>query len=412
MKFSKLVLKNYGFSLVLILSIVGGAFLGIFFKERAVIFKPFGDVFLNLLFTIVVPLVFFSIASAVAGMNDIKRLGRIIGWMLVIFVLTGIVASILMVIGVKIFPPAEGLHVNLGAALNNEHMKLSEQIVRAFTVSDFLELLSKKNMLALIVFSFIVGLASSSIGEKGRPFTQFLLSGSEVMIKAISYIMFYAPVGLAAYFAYFTGVFGPQLLGTYFRAILLYYPLTILYFFIGFTVYAYLAGRIKGVKTFWRNIIPASLTAFATGSSMATIPLNLEAARKSGVPRDIREVIIPIGATIHMDGSCLSAILKIALLFGLFNMHFSGVGTILTAIGIAILSGTVMSGIPGGGFLGELIIVTLYGFPPQALPIISMIGTLVDPPATMVNAIGDNVAGMMVTRAMCGKDWMENNEYL
>ncbi len=412
MKFSKLVLKNYVFSLILILSIVVGSFLGIFFKERAVIFKPFGDIFLNLLFTIVVPLVFFSISSAVAGMSDIRRLGKIIGWMLVIFVLTGIAASILMVIGVKIFPPAEGIHVVLGAELNNERVKLSEQIVRAFTVSDFIELLSKKNMLALIVFSFIVGLAASSIGEKGRPFTQFLLSGSEVMIKAISYIMFYAPVGLAAYFAYFVGVFGPQLLGTYFRAILLYYPLTILYFFIGFSFYAYLAGRIKGVKTFWRNIIPATLTAFATGSSMATIPLNLEAARKSGVPRDIREVVIPIGATIHMDGSCLSAILKIALLFGIFNMPFSGVGTILTAIGIAILSGTVMSGIPGGGFLGELVIVTLYGFPPQALPVISMIGTLVDPPATMVNAIGDNVAGMMVTRVVCGRDWMKNNEHL
>jgi len=409
MKF-KFFLKNFAFSLVLILSIAVGSVLGIFFKERAVIFKPFGDIFLNLLFTIVVPLVFFSISSAVAGMNDFRRLGKIIGWMLVIFVLTGIVASILMVIGVKIFPPAEGVHINLGAALNNEHVKFSEQIVGAFTVSDFIELLSKKNMLALIIFSFLVGLAASSTGEKGRLFTRFLLSGSEVMMKAISYIMFYAPLGLGAYFAYFTGVFGPQLLGTYFRAVLLYYPLTILYFFIGFTVYAYLAGRSKGVKTFWKNIIPATLTAFATGSSMATIPLNLEAARKSGVPQDIREVVIPIGATIHMDGSCLSAILKIALLFGLFNMHFSGATTILTAIGIAILSGTVMSGIPGGGFLGELIIITLYGFPPQAMPVISMIGTLVDPPATMVNAIGDNVAGMMVTRAVVGRDWMENKE--
>lgn len=409
MKF-KVFLKNYAFSLVLILSIAVGSLLGIFFKERAVIFKPFGDVFLNLLFTIVVPLVFFSIASAVAGMNDLRRLGKIIGWMLVIFVLTGIAASILMVIGVKIFPPAEGVHINLGAVSNNEHVKLSEQIVRAFTVSDFIELLSKKNMLALIIFSFLVGLAASSIGEKGRAFRQFLLSGSEVMMKVISYIMFYAPLGLGAYFAYFTGVFGPQLLGTYFRAIILYYPLTVLYFFVGFTIYAYLAGRSKGVKTFWRNIIPATLTAFATGSSMATIPLNLEAARKSGVPQDIREVVIPIGATIHMDGSCLSAILKIALLFGLFNMDFSGSYTILTAIGIALLSGTVMSGIPGGGFLGELIIITLYGFPPQAMPVISMIGTLVDPPATMVNAVGDNVAGMMVTRAVAGRDWMENNK--
>jgi len=211
---------------------------------------------------------------------------------------------------------------------------------------------------------------------------------------------------LAAYFAYLVGVFGPQLLGSYWRAMLLYYPLALLYFFIGFSFYAYLAGRWKAVKIFWTNIIPASLTALATGSSMATIPVNLEAAEKNGVPKDISEVVIPIGATIHMDGSCLSAVLKIALLFGLFQMDFSGAGTILTAIGVALLSGIVMSGIPGGGFLGELMIVTLYGFPIEALPIISMIGTLVDPPATMVNSIGDNVASMMVARMLGGKNWM------
>ena len=107
-----------------------------------------------------------------------------------------------------------------------------------------------------------------------------------------------------------------------------------------------------------------------------------------------------------MEGSCLSAILKISLLFGLFHMDFSGFGTLATAVGIALLSGTVMSGIPGGGFLGELLIVTMYGFPVEALPVISMIGTLVDPPATMVNAVGDNVSSMLVSRILYGKTWM------
>ena len=156
--------------------------------------------------------------------------------------------------------------------------------------------------------------------------------------------------------------------------------------------------------------MPASLTALATGSSVATIPTNLEAARKIGIPKDIREVVIPVGATIHMEGSCLSAILKIAFLFGLFGMNFSGIDTIAIAIGVALLSGTVMSGIPGGGFLGEMLIITLYGFPPEAMPMISMIGTLVDPPATMVNAVGDNVASMMIARLLEGKDWMKQSE--
>jgi len=400
-------LKSYAFSLLLLFSISVGSLLGFFFKENSVVFKPFGDIFLNLLFTVVVPLVFFSISSAVAEMKDIKRLGKILGTMLFIFVATGIVASVLMVVGVLMYPPATGVHIALAQNASPEPFKIGEVLVKTFTVSDFVDLFSKKNMMALIIFALLLGLATSRAGEKGRAFSAFLSSGSEITLKMVSYIMLYAPIGLGAYFAYLVGVFGPQLLGSYVRAITLYYPLAIAYFFIGFSFYAYLAGQMRGVKTFWTNIIPASLTALATGSSMATIPSNLEAAQKTGVPKDIREVVIPIGATIHMDGSCLSAILKIAFLFGIFGTDFSGPATILVAIGVALLSGTVMAGIPGGGFIGEVLIVTLYGFPLEALPLISMIGTLVDPPATMVNAIGDNVASMMVARLINGKKWME-----
>jgi Na+/H+-dicarboxylate symporter len=399
-------LKNYASSLILLGAIAAGCLLGLIFKEKSVIFKPFGDIFLNLLFTIVVPLVFFSISSAVASMNNIQRLGRIIWWMLVVFTVTGIMASVLMLIAVRAYPPAEGINIALPANIHFEPLNVSDQIVKAFTVSDFFDLLSKKNMLALIIFALLIGLSACTLGEKAKAFTSFLLSANEVMMKAIAYIMFYAPVGLGAYFAYLIGVLGPQLLGTYVRAMTIYYPVAIAYFFIGFSFYVFLAAGLKGLKTFWPNIMPAALTALATSSSMATIPVNLEAAERVGVPQDIREVVIPIGSTIHMDGSCLSAVLKTAVLFGLFHMNFASPWAMVTAVGVALLSGTVMSGIPGGGFLGELMIVTLYGFPIVAMPIISMIGTLVDPPATMVNAIGDNVSSMLVARILGGKSWM------
>ncbi len=400
-------LKSYGFSITLILSIIIGAILGIIYKKDAASFKPLGDIFLNLLFTVLIPLVFFSISSAVAGMQNIRRLGKIMSAMILVFVVTGLIASVVMIIGVVSYPPASGVHVNPGNGINVEHLKISDQIVKAFTVSDFADLLSKKNMLALIIFSILIGLATSAIGEKGKTFTNFLNSGSAVMMKLISFIMYYAPVGLCAYFAYLVGVFGPELLDSYARAMFLYYPTAILYFFIAFTIYAFIAAKAKGVRRFWKNIIPASLVALATGSSMATIPANLEAADKNGVPKDISEVVIPIGATMHMEGSCLAAVLKISFLFGIFNMPFSGAETILTAIGIALLTGVVVSGIPGGGTIGELLIISFYGFPMEAFPIITMIGTLVDAPATMLNAVGDNVSGMLVSRMLGGKDWMK-----
>ena len=403
-------LKHYGTSLVLLGAISIGCVLGIIFKERAVVFKPFGDIFLNLLFTIVVPLVFFSISSAVASMNNIKRLGKIIVAMLGVFIMTGIIASVLMLIAVKVYPPAEGINIALPSDAHMEQIKVSDQIVKAFTVSDFADLFSKKNMLALIIFAVLIGLSACTVGEKARGFTAFLVSGNAVMMKAISFIMLYAPIGLGAYFAYLIGVLGPQLLGTYVRAMTIYYPVALAYFVVGFSLYVFLAAGKRGLKVFWPNIMPAALTALATSSSMATIPANLEAAERVGVPTDIREMVIPIGSTIHMDGSCLSAVLKTAVLFGLFHMNFTSPWAMVTAVAVALLSGTVMSGIPAGGFLGELMIVTLYGFPIIAMPIISMIGTLVDPPATMVNAIGDNVSSMLVARILGGKNWMSHRD--
>ncbi len=400
-------LKNYRFSLVLIGSIILGSFIGLILREKAVMLKPLGDIFLNLLFTIVVPLVFFSISSAVSGMSDVRRLGKIIFWMLVIFVATSFVSSFLMIVAVKIFPVAQGMQVPAFSDYHPQKISLSQQVVRTLTVSDFSDLFNKKNMLALILFSMLIGLATSLSGEKGKPFAQFLRSSIAVMEKAMSFIMLYAPVGLGAYFAYLTGHFGPQLFGSYFKALVLYYPVAIGYFVAGFSLYAYLAGGAGGVKKFWANIIPVAATSWATGSSLASIPVNLKAAEDIGTPQDIREITIPIGATIHMDGSCMAAILKIAFLFGIFGMSFSGPQAVLSAIGVAIVAGVVISGIPSGGMLGELMIVTLYGFPIEAMPLITMIGTLVDPPATMLNSTGDNVVSMLIARILGGKDWMK-----
>jgi Na+/H+-dicarboxylate symporter len=186
-----------------------------------------------------------------------------------------------------------------------------------------------------------------------------------------------------------------------------YHVVTVGYFFIAFTIYSYLATGGKGTGTFWRQIITPAVTALGTQSSTATLPVNLEAAHNIGIPDDISEVVLPIGATAHMEGSCLSGILKIAFLFGIFNMPFTGLGTFGSAILVSVLSGVVLSGIPGGGLVGEMLIVSLYGFPPEAFPIIATLGFLVDPAATMVNATGDTCSAMIVARMVEGKDWFE-----
>lgn len=404
------VLHSYRFLLMLVIGIVIGSIIGWVLGPKAVALKPLGDLFLNLMFTIVVPLVFVTIAGAVASISSLGRLGRIMTVMIGVFVVTGIVSSVLTLTAVVAFPPASGVKLDLPAPEKVEPLKTASQIVAAFTVPDFRDLLSRRNVLPLIVFAILFGAACTKSGAKGRVVADMLDALSDVMVKLVGIVMYFAPIGLGGYFAWLVGEFGPSLFDSYARAMAVYYPLAIAYYFVFFTLYAFLAGGHEGVRRFWGNIMTPSVTSLATGSSVASIPANLLASARIGVSRDVRELVIPMGATVHMDGSCMSAILKIAFLFGFYNMPMHGLETYLTMIGVALLSGVVMAGIPGGGMIGELLIVQLYGFPPEALIILTVIGNLVDPVATMVNSTGDTVAGMMISRVLEGKKWLENAE--
>lgn len=399
------VWESYRFSVILIGAIILGSIIGVNFGEKAKVLKPLGDLFVNGMFMIVVPLVFVTISSSISSMNDMKRLKSILKNLLLVFVSTGAVAAVIILIVVNIFPPAQGVHLSLPSAEALKPFQTGDQIVKAITVTDFPELISRKNMLPLIIFSIVFGLCINMIGEKGRPLAKGLEALADVFLKMISLLMYYAPIGLGAYFAALVGEYGKELIGSYTRAMIVYYPLCIAYFFIMFPIYGYIAGGKLGMKSM-KNLISPAITSIATQSSIATLPVNLEAAERIGVPKDIREIVLPIGATAHMDGTVFSSILKISFLFGIYNVPFEGIGVYISALILSILGGVVMSGVPGGGLIGEMLIVTMYGFPPGAFPIIATIGYLVDPPATMINATGDTVAAMLVTRLVEGKDWM------
>ena len=398
--------EAYKFSIILLGAIFIGSIVGIQMGEKATVFKPFGDLFINGMFMVVVPLVFVTISSSIAGMNDMKRLGKILKTMLITFVGTGMLAAVYVFITVKVFPPAEGVSLAMPAAEALKPFQTGDQIVAALTVTDFPELISRKNMLPLIIFSIVFGICTNMIGEKGKIIAKGLDALSEVFLKIVGLLMYYAPIGLGAYFAALIGEHGKELLGSYARAMAVYYPLCLVYMFTAFPLYAWISGGVEGVKRL-KYVVSPAVTAVATQSSIATLPVNLEACEKIGVPKDIREIILPIGATAHMDGTVLSSILKISFLFGIFQVPFEGVGTYASALLLSIAGGVVMSGVPGGGLIGEMFIVTMYGFPAEAFPIIATIGYLVDPFATMINASGDTIASMLVTRVVEGKDWLK-----
>jgi Na+/H+-dicarboxylate symporter len=410
------IFKNYKSTLLLLASIITGGAAGLCFGTKATIVKPFGDLFLNLMFTIIVPLVFFSIASAIANMSEMKRLGKIMGSILLVFLATAAISAIIGFVGTTVVNPLE--HTDTSAiksamektesAEGTEDVTILSQIVNTFTVSDFSSLFSKSNMLQLIVFSILFGLATALTGENGKPVARFLTSGSAVMMKIVKLVMYYAPIGLGCYFASILGELGPQILEGYLRTFVLYLVLALIYYFGFFTLYAFIAGGKSGVKVFWRNVITPSVTAIATCSSAASIPVNLEYVKKMGVPKDIAETVIPLGANTHKDGSVFGGIMKIVFLFSLFGKDMTSLSSILSILGVAFLVGAVMGAIPGGGMIGEMLILTVFGFPVEVLPVIAVISTIIDAPATLLNSTGNTVCAMMVTRLVEGKNWLKN----
>ncbi len=402
--------NSYFFPIILFISIIIGCILGIILKEDANVLKPLGEIFLNLMYTIVVPLVFFTISSSVANMVDMRRLGRILKYVFLVFFATSAVAAILMVIVLFVIDPVGNGKIAMDASEVVQNTDIGKQIVEAITVSDFSQIMSREHMLPLIIFSCLFGIGTSIIGKQGECIAKGLDALSKIMMKIVTIIMYYAPIGLMAYFASLIGEFGPNLIGSYAKSMVIYYLLCVVYFVVFYTLYAYLAGGKKGIRLFYKHQFPITITSLATQSSLASLPTNLEQTEKMKVPKDIREVTLPIGATMHMEGSAMAAILKIVFLFSIFGKPFNDIYTIGTAILIAVLSAVVMSGIPGGGLIGEMLIVSLYGFPPEAFAIIATIGWLVDPPATCLNVTGDSVSAMLTTRLVEGKDWIKKKQ--
>lgn len=411
----KLFSKDYLFSAVLLGSVLLGGVIGIVLGPKASVLKPFGDLFVNLLFMIIVPMVFFSIASAIASMREINRLSKIMGSILLVFFVTALIASTLGLGVALIMNPTEGINYSsLQSVVQSEPSSpektktpgVLEQLVRTFTVTDFPLVLSREHILPLIILAALTGLSTALVGEAAQPVTAFLSAATQVMMKLVQLIMYYAPIGLGAYFANVVGELGTQILHGYLKTFITYLVLTGIYYFGFFTLYAYIAAKKKGVKAFWRNALSPSVTAIATCSSAASIPINIVATKAIGVPKDMVETIIPLGANIHKDGSVFGGVLKITFLFGLFGMDMSSFSTCIGIIGVSFLVGAVMGAIPGGGMIGEMLIISVYGFSPEVLPIIAVISTIIDAPATLLNSTGNIVCSMLIARLVEGKNWM------
>ena len=399
--------KNYGFLICMLVGIVAGCITGLVFPQAAPALEPLGTIFTNLMFCAVVPMVFCSIASAIANMPGAKKAGKVMGVTLATFFVTAGIAAIIMYVVMRVFPVITGTY-EVPEADAGSVIGIGDMLVNFFTKPDFVELLSRRAILPLIVFAVIVGFGIQMQGGSKTMTAKLLEDITACILKAVQIITYYAPIGFFGFFANLVATYGPELIGDYSRTLLVYYGLCFAYMFVFFPIYARFGGGKGAAKVMWKHLFKPAAVSFGTCSSVATIPTNLEAAEETGISKDISNIVLPLGATMHMDGSAMSAILKVAFLFGMFGQDFS-TGRAILAIVVAVFSSVAMSGIPGGGGTGELALCTVF-FPEQmaiAYPMALALGNLVDPPATMVNAAGDYVASFIVARFVDGKDWLQ-----
>ena len=194
------------------------------------------------------------------------------------------------------------------------------------------------------------------------------------------------------------------------KAIVMYLFVIVAYYVVSQTVFAYIGGGMEGVRIWWATCVPSTLTALGTCSSAATLPVNLQQAKKIDIPDEIADLVIPLGANLHKDGACVIQIIKVAFLCSVFHMEYATPRNILMSILVAVIASVVMGGIPAGGYVAEIFIISAFGFPTVAIPIMVLIGTITDAPATVVNVTGDTGLAMVITRFVEGKDWIHRKK--
>lgn len=399
------VLKNYKSTLLLLAGLIAGGVLGAVLGEDASVLQPVGTIFLNLIFVLVVPLVFLSVAQSMVVLRRNEMIGRVLGTSFGVFLFMSLVCGILAYVVMTLWNPFTDVSSLGGAATGGilgEDVNIADAIAGTLTVNDFPLLLSREHLLPLILFAALFGLAVSYLGEKAATIEKLIFEGGAVVMKIMDLVMKLAPIGIGCYFAYTigwlggSGWMGERILGNYLQVLLIVCVISAVVFFIINSAYA-LYSRMPLGK-FWKEMIVPAATAVGTCSSAACIPINIAAAQKMGVSEKIAGGVIPIGTNLHKDGSVITAVAKILFTLYFFGMAPSSIGSAALVILLALVVSIVVGAIPVGGMTGELLICAVLGVDPSFAASLLIIGTICDIPATLVNSTGNLVAATLVDR--------------
>lgn len=392
--------KNYKSTILLLIGILVGGTLGWLFPQSAVVLGPIGQIFMNLLFVMIVPMVFFSVSSSICNLSARSALGKTLGVTFGLMLGLMLLFSCLTYFAMLVYPPVEA-GTMLGEVVQSAEKKsVGELIVNAFTVSDFAMLFSVKHVLPLMVVAILLGWAVARLGN--QKIARALETGNAIVMQMMNCVMLLAPLGLGCYFADMMAGSGDMLVSGFGKLLFLYLILTVVIYVVVYPLLAVFAQGRGGFAAYWKSILKPSLMAISTLSSSACIPVNIESSQKMGADRVLAESVVPIGTQLYKQGSVVSGITKVMFVMLLSGQAVNTPEAFLVIVSVSLLASMVVGAVPTGAGTAELFICSILGADPQMVGLLIVISALVDMPATLLNVTGNTVLPVAVNRWVRG----------
>jgi Na+/H+-dicarboxylate symporter len=383
------------------LAMVLGFLFGNFFPEAAIHLKPLGDVFVNLIKMIVVPLVFFSISAAIISMEHTQSLGRIGGKSILIYLVSTAIAIGIALLLANIFNPSEGLSgsVDFGDVVLKETQTISfSETFVALIPTNPLQAMADGNILQVIVFAVFLSLAINFSEKKVDKISDFLNESAEVFYSLTGIIMKFAPYGIFGLISWVVSTQEAEVLKSLVKVIFVVVGACVLH---AVVVYSFFIGFLSRLNplTFFRKIIDAQMIAFSTSSSSATLPVTIKVAEeKLGVSKGTAKFVLPLGSTVNMDGTAIYLGISAVFVAGLVGVDLS-LMDYMTIVVTATLASIGAAGIPGVALVMMSMIFTAVGLPLEAIAMIAGIDRILDMVRTTVNVTGDLAIAVVIDRS-------------
>lgn len=395
-------MKNISLLTKIFIGLIAGIVAGLIFGPGVVVVKPLGDLFLRLIMMIVVPLVFTSLVVGAASTGDVKKLGRIGGKTITYYLLTTAFAITIGLTLGNLAGAGKGLNLDVSnAAFEAQKAPAFIDTILNIIPKNPVAALSEGNMLQIIAFALFLGVAITLVGQKAKPAQNLFESLAELMYRVTGIVMQFAPYGVFGLVAPIVGQYGADVLLPLIKVILLVYVGCVLHAAITYSSLVYLFARMNPLK-FFKGVFPAMAVAFSTSSSAGTLPVTMRVTQENlGVSKRISSFVLPLGATINMDGTAIYQGVCALFIAQIYGIDLS-IGQQVQIILAATLASIGTAGVPGAGLIMLTMVLQAVNLPLEGIALIAGIDRILDMIRTTVNVTGD-AAGVVLIAATEGE---------